>query len=164
MLNQQGRKALEIVRARIEREPESYGQCEWGNTRPDCDTPACIAGHIIAGVETARKGYERRLAAADDPNDTEQRDDAIRDAATEALGLERAPRLFNPDWPPEWIEKAGSKVHPVALDITGPLPEEAVLVLDAVLTGELDEALEPADALYERRPRITRAPDAAADE
>ena len=151
MPNEQTQAALEIVQARLERDPESYDQGEWGNTDPDCETPGCIAGHIVAGVDSARKGYERRLKAMADRTDPTAREDAIRDAATEALGLETAPRLFESRWPPVWIEKAGGEVHLTALEITGPSTEEALVVLEAVLTGRLDEVLEPSTKLYEHQ-------------
>ena len=151
MLNEQAEAALEIVEARLERDPESYDQGEWGNTVPDCETPGCIAGHIVAGVDSARKGYERRLKRMVDRTDPTAREHAIRDAATEALGLKTAPRLFESQWPPVWIEKAGGEVHPIALEITGPTTEEALVVLEAVLAGQLDEVLEPSTKLYEDR-------------
>ena len=147
MLSDPGWDALETVRTRIAQKPENYEQDAWGNTHPDCDTPGCIAGHIIARVASAREGYKRRMAEAHDPGDERVRDDAIRDAATEALGLTTAPQLFDPRWPPNDREGRG-KSHPVALEITGPMAEDAILVLDAVLSGRLNEALEPSAYLY----------------
>ena len=151
MLKEQTQAALEIVPARLERDPESYDQGEWGNTEPDCKTPGCIAGHIVAGVDSARKGYQRRLKAMADPTDSRARENAIRDAATDALGLETAPRLFEPQWPAQWIEKTGGEVHAIIFEITGPTTEEALVVLEAALTGELDEVLQPSTKLYEGR-------------
>ena len=142
--------ALDAVRSRLEEKPDGYEQATWGNNEePSCETPGCIAGHIVATVKDAQKGYRRRIQGLKDGGTTSEHEDAIRDAATEALGLDKTPRLFEPTWPIKWFEKAGYSTKDVLLPRIEPRPEDAIAILSAILEGDLEEALEPSRTLDE---------------
>ena len=155
MLSEKGQIALDAVCCQLRTDPESYEQGEWGaGNEPDCDTPACVAGHIVATMKSAKAGYRRRLDELGGTATKTERDDAIRDAATETLGLKETPRLFEPQWPREWLERAGgTPEHPLIRKIE-PSADEAMMVLETIMDGELDEALEPSTILHERTDEV----------
>lgn len=144
--NEKAQFALDAVCCEIRADPEGYDQGSWGNGAPDCETPGCIAGYLVATTSTGREAYERltKGMGPDDGTGNGERGDALRQAATEALGLEQPPRLFEPDWPTEWLEAAGL---PPGSDVVGlrvePGPDTALAVMSAIIDGDLDEALEP---------------------
>ena len=52
-------------------------------------------------------------------------------------------------------------MHAIVFEITGPTTEEALVILEAALAGELDEVLEPSTKLYEDRSEaLAQAADA----
>ena len=151
MLSQEGQIALDAVCCQLRADPESYEQSQWGaGGKPNCDTPVCVAGHIVATIKSADAGYKRRLGELDSTATRTQQKNAIRDAATEALGLKETPRLFEPQWPREWLERAGSRPEHAMFREIEPAAAEAIMVLETIMDGELDEALEPSRMLHER--------------
>ena len=144
MLDEQGCIALEAVCFQLGSNPESYEQSAWGNgCEPDCNSPECIAGHIVSTMTKGHAAYERKLRMIEGVPTSTDVENAIRDAATETLGLTAVPRLFEPEWPREWLEQAGCiPEHPEFREID-PSADEAVIVLLTIIDGELDEALEP---------------------
>ena len=151
MLSQEGQIALDAVCSQLRADPESYEQSQWGAGRkPNCDTPVCVAAHIVATIKSAHAGYKRRLGELDSRATRSEQSKAIRDAATEALGLNETPRLFEPQWPREWLERAGSTPEHAMFREIEPSADEAIVVLQTIMDGELDEALEPSTMLHER--------------
>ena len=148
MLNQKGLLALDAVCCQLEAEPASYEQGEWGaDDKPSCDTPGCVAGHIVATIKSANARYKRRIAELKGTATKTDHENAIQDAATEALGLKETPRLFEPEWPCQWIEKAGGTTEHWILPDIEPSADDAIMVLQTVMDGKLDEALEPSEML-----------------
>ena len=139
--NEKALSALNAVCCHIRADPESYDQGEWGNGAPDCETPGCIAGYLVAVTRAGREAYERRTKALGADISDSQRGDAVREAATEALGLEQTPRLFQPDWPREWLEAADLEPEADFGRRIEPGPDTALAVLSAIMDGDLDEAL-----------------------
>ena len=148
MLSEDGHIALDTVCGRLHDDPESYEQAAWGTGgRPDCNTPGCVAGQIVATMKSANAGYKRRIKELGRTATRTEHEDAIRDAATDALGLDRTPRLFEPEWPREWIERAGGQAEHATLRDIEPCADKAIMVLQTIMDGELDEALEPSKML-----------------
>ena len=133
------RTLLKTTRTRIADDPASYRQGAWGNGRPECGTPGCIAGHIIA-VDAERQA---RVLGIDE----EARDSAIEREATSALELETTPKLFDPVWPREWQFLCGRRARPattppMAPHCFRPDAKDAVAVLDAILDGRIEDPLD----------------------
>ena len=152
--NEKALIAVDAVCCHLRNDPGSYDQGDWGNGTPDCETPGCIAGHLVAATKIGREGYERRTRSRGaDASDT-QRGDAIRKAATEALGLEETPRLFEPEWPREWLNAADLIPEDPEWSRVEPSADTALAVLGAIMDGDLDEALAPSkgSASPDRRP------------
>ena len=144
MLNEQGHIALEAVCFALGSNPESYDQSAWGSGgKLECNSPECIAGHIVSAMTKGHAAYARKLRMIEGVPTSTDVENAIRDAATETLGLTAVPRLFEPEWPREWLEQGGGiPEHPGFREIE-PSADEAVIVLQTIMDGELDEALEP---------------------
>ena len=116
MLNEKGQIALEAVCSELREVPDGYDQSEWGvNSKLSCSTPSCVAGYIVATMKCAQAGYERRIQKAEGEATRADHENAIRDAATETLGLKATPRLFDPQWPREWIKRAGGTTEHAVL-------------------------------------------------
>ena len=148
MLSENGRFALETVMERLAEEPDTYDQAEWGDSGlPDCDSGRCVAGHIVATVTKAGNAFDRRLRMVDGTPTRTDVQDAIRGAATECLDLDEPPRLFDPEWPREWLEVAGCIPQHPAFRLIEPSADEAAMVLGAILDGDLDEVLAPSEGL-----------------
>ena len=144
MLDEQGCIALEAVCCELGSNPESYEQSAWGRGgKPDCNSPECIAGHIVYTTTKGQDAYARKLCMIEGVPTSTDVQNAIRDAATETLGLSAVPRLFEPEWPKQWLEQGGGiPEHPGFWQIE-PSADEAVIVLQTIIDGELDEALDP---------------------
>ena len=126
-------RILAGVRESICRAPESYDQGDWRVGEPTDDDPGCIATHIIAqdpALLSEARGRE--------PDDGRY---SAEEVATKALGLEQPPRLFNGLWPPSWFRAAGLARE--SDSYAKPDADDAVAVLDAVLSGRLAGVLKP---------------------
>ena len=65
-------------------------------------------------------------------------------SASCALGRQARPRLLYAEWPEYWFKAVGSPGAEATADRErAPSADEAIAVLDRVLAGKLDEALEP---------------------
>lgn len=139
--NETTSSALEAVCDHLQANPDTYDQAAWGNGIPSCNTPGCIAGHVVAATKKGHEAY-RRLTSRPGITEDERRD-AVRAAATEGLGLEKTPRLFEPEWPRNWFTTADIRLAENHMKQVEPSPEIALAVLYAIRDGDLDEALEP---------------------
>lgn len=147
--NEKALSALDAVCCHLRADPGSYDQGDWGNGTPDCETPGCVAGYLVAVTRAGREAYER-LTKPLGPNASDtQRGDAVREAATEALGLDETPRLFEPDWPREWLEAADMVPGDRLSKRIEPGPDTALAVLGTIMDGDLDEALRPSTSFGE---------------
>ena len=170
-VNERAKELLHDARTAIRSEPRSYAQHGWGDAAPSCESPCCVAGHIVAAktkrtklnqekTEEAasrtqswlqsRHADAKAYATKQDPGLTSDAANvrAARHgtgfAATHALGLEEVPRLFDATWPPAWIEETTKRPADKARMFAGkisPNAEEAAAVLLAIIKGGLPDAL-----------------------
>ena len=142
------RQVLRKARAAIRRHPESYDQAVWGAPgKPSCETPACVAGHIVSETDSGRSAYEVALSDPEvraESNPERRHQLAVVRAATEALALSRSPKLFEPVWPRKWLDSLGYENqdadYPMG-DIIEPSAEEAIAIINGIIDGQLTDAL-----------------------
>ena len=140
-LTERQRVLLTRARNAISRQPENYDQRTYGAGRISCDTPACVAGHIVCSIN------EREAELAGFASERESRRSsgigaAIQEIALEELHLWQQPPLFSPTWPIAW-RPAGSSTPAEDDDAKRfvPTAADAVDVLDRILDGRIKEAL-----------------------
>ena len=131
-LTEQQKRALGRARTRIGNEPRSYRQQCWGTGPADCNTPGCVAGHIVASDP-------ERLDRVMKLDRSWLRREAVEREAHAALGLEDSPALFSAAWPKRWLRTAG--VNAPGPGWRHPTAREAAAVLSAVLDGKILDAL-----------------------
>ena len=141
---------LRKARNAILRRPETYDQTTYGGHSINCDTPACVAGHIVEADSALREEMARplrdwRAENAGKPDTLEFR---IQQTAGQGLGLPFRPVLFEASWPRSW-QPAGSKspVHEFDSKRFTPSAKDAVKVLDEIIAGRNTLAL--TDAVLE---------------
>ena len=140
--------ALDAVAIELGENPDEYDQSQWGDT--DCGTACCIANKIVMLTTPGRRWYEEyKKKSTAEKGSHEWRQETIGAAATRVLGLKEPPRLFDPDWPMTWIEKAYESEPDTryAGCKTDPTAKAAAMVLRTIMDGELPEALEASDIL-----------------
>lgn len=148
------RAGLENAIDGIRNEPKAYQQGNWGSRfdgAPSCNSPACVAGHIVAGSQSGpalyrAARYEMSRDGETDPSNLHAM--ATAEAATKTLGLTLIPMLFEGVWPVEWAQTVGISNPEMDGDAHfAPKPDDAVTVLNAVLDGKLPDALDMSDIM-----------------
>ena len=132
----------------IRQSPETYDQLTYGLGSISCNTPGCVAGHIIADNAELRNELKRKLDGEDLTLDAEYKiGTAIHEIATKALGGFGDPLLFLSDWPVAWLKDANEANGEPDIPTHGnkmflPTPNEAIKVLEGILDGRIQEALD----------------------
>ena len=139
---------LTKARDAIKRRPETYDQMTYGTGTINCETPGCVAGHIVETDVGLQAELSERITCADlSVAQKGQVAGIVNDLATTALGTGKNPLLLRGCWPTAWLNLAAKpnkeRRKGVGDDPTFvPSPKEAVLVIDAILNGQIQGALE----------------------
>ena len=145
MTNQLTRRQREVLKAAmvsIRYSPGSYNQMCFGGPDPDCNSPACVAGHIANGDPESRQLLSEELASRTEVLASEsEAARLIQKRAEAALGVTAHPRLFQGRWPRAWLLTAGRKLPQRPADLLLPTAEDAIAVLQAILDGRITDAL-----------------------
>ena len=137
-LTERQRVLLTRARNAISRQPENYDQRTYGAGRISCDTPACVAGHIVCSINKR----QAELAGFAGERESMGIGAAIQEIALEELHLWQQPPLFSPTWPIAW-RPAESSTPAEDEDAKRfvPTAADAVDVLDRILDGRIKEAV-----------------------
>ena len=157
-MTEQQQRLLTNAREAIRSQPESYNQMQYGTGVPDCGSPGCIAGHVVAGDRELSDELNEQLKAEgqgrEDGRESlkEARENlkdraagAIQRIASRVLRTEHRPWLFRSSWPIEWRQKADLPHNPRLPSDAGffcPTWREAIQVLDGILDGRIDDAFD----------------------
>ena len=142
MLTETQRRLLTAARLSIEKEPASYDQEYFGDGKLSCNSPACIAAHIVAADPKHLADARRRLKRCGTGTEKAQ---MIGGLAELALQLREPPALFGARWRREWFEKAGAAI-PVPRKHDkwiAPTSADATRILQAILDGRISDGLAP---------------------
>ena len=147
-LTERQRALLTKARDAIRDDPERYNQLTYGPA-PDgnpCGTPRCVAGHIVVGNPELMEELVRELNERAPTEEMRARriGGAIHSVATKALGVPRYPELFRTEWPGAWrqndtVVSRGRKTY---IERFTPTAQEAVQVIDGILDGRIQGALD----------------------
>lgn len=145
------RKTLEATRALIAAHKERFDQRRIRLPGPAGEPPAgCVASFVVAASDRGVKLFDGALHPALVIPTHRQHGDGPKEcagsvvlAASYALGHQIRPRLLYTEWPEYWFKTAGIRGAEAAAHRERiASADEAIAVLDAVLDGKLDEALE----------------------
>ena len=103
-LTERQRELLTNARDAIREEPGSYDQRTYGGAAISCQTPACVAGHIVASSRRLRTLLAEQLSQIAQERKI-SRDAAaarVEQIALEGLELFHYPPLFKASWPIAW--------------------------------------------------------------
>ena len=149
-LTDRQRALLTMARDAIRNDPERYDQLTYGPApkTSSCGTPRCVAGHMVLAdpeltQELNQELEERRLT---ERHGREGVAGAIHKVARNALvgrGT-RYPGLFRTNWPVAWLKDdttpgGDRKKHHERFV---PTAEDAVQVIDGILEGRIQDALD----------------------
>ena len=136
------RELLSQALASISNQPDSYEQMKYGTGRIDCNSPACVAGHIVAADRQCRNALSEALKTQLLPDCEWQH---IRRIAREGLNLDNSPAVFASWWPTDWCTRANTPRPERNANESWMVPEvaTAIAVLTAVLDGRITDALAP---------------------
>ena len=140
MLTETQRRLLTAARLSIEKDPATYDQENFGDGNLNCDSPGCIAAHILAAdprhLADARPRLQRCTTAY-------QKAQTIGELAEAALELQETPALFIRRWAREWFKKAGAPIPmPQKHDKwIVPTSTDATTILEAILDGRINDGL-----------------------
>ena len=143
-LTKRQRVLLTKARDLIVKEPEGYDQERYGMGIISCDTPACIAGHIVASEPALREELLLQLEGEDlsGPDGIERIGSAVHLIACTALGTPVHPQLFRSGWPIGWLKGASTHASRNQGDDTFvPTAADAVNVIGRTLDGEIRNGL-----------------------
>ena len=145
-LTAEQRRLLTKARDRIRKTPGSYDQRTYGLGSVSCQTPSCVAGHIAADNAELRETLADALEGTDltDESCREYAEAEIHEIATTALGTPNYPVLFHREWPVAWLKNDASKRRNRRCQNGRfvPTPDDATEILDRILDGRLQGALE----------------------
>ena len=127
---------------RIKREPKSYNQESFGQGILSCDSPACIAGHIVAADAASLAKVQELLPTCQSYT---QKAQTIARLAETALKIPEMPKLFGARWRRDWFDKAEVTVPDARQHNEWLVPDtdDAIAVLTAILDGRIEDALTP---------------------
>ena len=137
------RELLTKARDLILKEPDGYDQERYGMGIISCNTPACIAGHIVASEPSLREELLLQLEGEDlsGSDGIDRIGSAIHTIACTALGTPAHPRVFRSAWPRNWVEENTSGSDSKAEETFVPTAADAVKVIGRILSGEIRNAL-----------------------
>ena len=145
VLTERQRELRTKARDMIAKNPEGYDQDRYGMGFISCNTPACVAGHIVASDPGLREELLRQLEGENlsGSDGIETIGSAVNLIACSALGTpDHQPHLFRSAWPIGWLEgPSADAARNQGEDTFVPTADDAVAVINKILDGEIGNGL-----------------------
>ena len=145
VLTKRQQELLTKARDRIAKNPKGYNQNRYGMGFINCNTPACVAGHIVASEPGLREELLRQLEGENlsGSDGIVTIGSAVNLIACSALGTpDHQPHLFRSAWPIGWLEGPSAEAaRDQGEDTFVPTADDAVAVINKILDGEIGNGL-----------------------